>query len=64
MKKNTLRKSQTGGALKRMIISLLCQNALTVSKMDQIFALGLHRGYGKSYIEDLMVECYAEVGVS
>ena len=53
---------QSIGAMRRVLISLISKNALTISKMNRIYELGSNRGFGPSHIENLMVECYAEVG--
>ena len=56
--------SNTVIALRRVILSLLSNNRLTVSKEDQIYALGHSRGYCQLSLQELMLDCYAEVGIS
>ena len=61
--KNMSQHQQSISAMRRVFISLISKNALTVSKMDKLSQLALNRGFCQSHIEELMVECYAEVGV-
>ncbi|MEL7148782.1 MAG: hypothetical protein AAFO69_20575 [Bacteroidota bacterium] len=49
--------------LKFTIIQLICDNELTISKIDEIHEIAKKYGYAPDIIESLMIDCYAEVGI-